>query len=148
MPTKNLTINTLRIGTRASPLARKQTDIFCQFLKQHFDNITYNIIPISTQGDEIQDRPLYDIGGKGLFIKQLDDALINNEIDIAVHSAKDLESSLHDNIKLACILPRDDRRDCLIGRTEHYQNLNDLPHKACIVHIIATPCRAITRHSP
>ncbi len=127
MPTK-----TLRIGTRASPLARKQTDIFLQFLNQHFDNITYHIIPISTQGDEIQDRPLYDIGGKGLFIKQLDDALINDEIDIAVHSAKDLESSLHDDIKLACILPRDDRRDCLIGRVQHYQTLNDLPPKACI----------------
>ncbi len=132
MPNKNLNIGTLRIGTRASPLARKQTDIFCQFLNQHFDNISYDIITISTQGDEIQDRPLYDIGGKGLFIKQLDDALMKDQIDIAVHSAKDLESNLHDKTKLACILPRDDRRDCLIGRTQHYHRLNDLPPNACI----------------
>ncbi|MCH9852192.1 MAG: hydroxymethylbilane synthase [Alphaproteobacteria bacterium] len=129
---KNSQASTLRIGTRASPLARKQTDIFCQFLNRHFDNISYQIIPISTQGDEIQDRPLYDIGGKGLFIKQLDDALMNDQIDIAVHSAKDLESSLHDKTKLACVLPRDDRRDCLIGHTQHYHRLNDLPPNACI----------------
>ncbi len=132
MTIKNLKIDHLKIGTRASPLALRQTEIFCNFLTQHFADIAYEIIPITTDGDKILDKPLYEIGGKGLFIKELDQALIRGEIDIAIHSAKDLESELHDNIKLACILPRDDRRDCLIGRQQNFSDLQQLPANATI----------------
>ena len=127
----------LKIGTRASDLARKQTEIFCEFLRSQFpaqngQEMEIIIVPISTDGDQILDKPLYDIGGKGLFIKQLDSALLDGQIDIAVHSAKDLESELAENTQLACVLEREDHRDCLIGRAEAFQHLQDLPQNAVV----------------
>ncbi len=108
----------LKLGTRGSPLARAQTanvlatlQKFCPVLKT-MDVFQEHII--TTTGDAVQDRPLAEIGGKGLFAKEIHEALAAGRIDFAVHSLKDLETSLPEGITLACTLKREDSRDCLI----------------------------------
>jgi hydroxymethylbilane synthase len=123
----------LRIGTRASNLALAQTELFITQLLQHFgDSITYEIIPIKTTGDDIQDRPLYDIGGKNLFVKEIHIALLEDRIDCAVHSLKDLEAKSIEGIEIACVLPRGDVRDILITKTPNHYDLKTLPKDAKI----------------
>jgi hydroxymethylbilane synthase len=73
------------------------------------------IVTIQTTGDRVQDRLLAEIGGKGLFVKEIEAALVAQRIDLAVHSVKDLETSLADGLAIACVLPRDDPRDVLLG---------------------------------
>ncbi len=108
----------LKAGTRGSPLARAQTatflgllQTFCPVLKG-MDVFQEHVI--ATTGDTIQDRPLAEIGGKGLFAKEIHEALAAGRIDFAVHSLKDLETTLPAGITLACTLKREDARDCLI----------------------------------
>lgn len=114
----------LRIGTRGSPLALEQTNRFIQQLHSiGIENI--KIIPIKTTGDIIKDRPLYDIGGKALFAKEIEYALLNKEIDCAVHSLKDLETIMASGLMLAAILERADPRDCFVSRDN--SRLMDLP---------------------
>ena len=98
----------IRVGTRGSPLALVQTRNFIHLLGQGEEVI------IATTGDAVQDRPLADIGGKGLFAKEIHEALLDNRIDCAVHSLKDLETELPPGIVLACVLKREDPRDVLI----------------------------------
>jgi len=113
-----MTIKALRIGTRGSPLALAQTHMVRALLaaahgveREHFD-----VEIIKTTGDQIQDRPLSESGGKGLFTKELDSALIAGGIDFAVHSSKDLPTHLPSEIVIAGYLPREDVRDAWIGR--------------------------------
>jgi hydroxymethylbilane synthase len=108
----------LRVGTRASPLALQQTRSFlitlarvCPVLHQ-MDVFQEHVI--RTTGDAVQDRRLSEIGGKGLFAKEIHEALLDGRIDLAVHSLKDLETTLPPGIVLACTLPREDVRDALI----------------------------------
>ncbi len=108
----------LRVGTRASPLARAQTATFLALL-QHFCPVlrgmdVFEEHVITTTGDAVQDRPLAEIGGKGLFAKEIHEALAAGRIDFAVHSLKDLETTLPPGITLACTLKREDARDVLI----------------------------------
>lgn len=111
-------IKSLRIGTRGSPLALAQTHMVRNLLaKAHgVDNDHFAVEIIKTSGDLIQDRPLSDSGGKGLFTKELDLALIAGSIDLAVHSSKDLPTHLPAEIIIAGYLPREDVRDAWIGR--------------------------------
>jgi len=113
-----MTIPKLRIGTRGSPLALAQTRETRARLgaahgvpEDHFE-----IVVIRTTGDAIQDRPLAEAGGKGLFTKELDAALIDGSVDFAVHSSKDLPTQLPAEIALAGFLPREDARDAWISR--------------------------------
>jgi hydroxymethylbilane synthase len=108
----------LRVGTRASPLALAQTESFlahlralCPFLR---DFQVLKPEAFETTGDAIQDRRLAEIGGKGLFAKEIHEALLAGTIDLAVHSLKDLETPLPEGILLACVLPREDARDVLV----------------------------------
>ena len=108
----------LRVGTRASPLALWQTRNFlsivtgfCPVLR---DAKAFEEHRIATSGDKIQDRRLADIGGKGLFAKEIHEALLDGRIDFAVHSLKDLETEMPPGIVLACTLKREDARDALI----------------------------------
>jgi hydroxymethylbilane synthase len=108
----------LRVGTRTSPLALQQTRSFltvlarvCPVLHQ-MDVFQEHVI--RTTGDAVQDRRLAEIGGKGLFAKEIHEALLDGRIDLAVHSLKDLETALPPGIVLACTLPREDVRDALI----------------------------------
>jgi hydroxymethylbilane synthase len=108
----------LRVGTRASPLALTQTRSFLTILARvcpvlHQMDVFQEHI-IRTTGDAVQDRRLAEIGGKGLFAKEIHEARIDRRIDLAVHSLKDLETTLPDGIVLACTLKREDARDALI----------------------------------
>ena len=105
----------LRIGTRGSPLALAQARLVSGALAAaHPEAPSAEIVPIRTTGDRITDRPLAEIGGKGLFAKEIEAALLAGEIDCAVHSAKDLETVLPDGLTIAAVLPREDPRDALI----------------------------------
>jgi hydroxymethylbilane synthase len=111
------------VGTRGSPLALWQTRFFlqrlgnfCPVLRQPLvgDRPVFEEHAIATTGDAVLDRPLADIGGKGLFAKEIHEALADGRIDFAVHSLKDLETTLPDGIVLACTMTREDARDVLL----------------------------------
>src|SRR5215813_8626778 len=108
----------LRIGTRGSPLALWQArEVRAHLAAAHgVEPEAIAIEAIRTTGDVIQDRPLSDAGGKGLFTKEIEQALLDNAIDVAVHSSKDMPGFLPDGLVLAACLPREDARDALISR--------------------------------
>lgn len=106
----------IKIGTRGSKLAIAQTKIVEEALKKQFPNLDTEIVIIKTQGDKILDKPLSEIGDKGLFINEFENALLKNEIDIAVHSAKDLPSELQEGLEIICTPKRADAQDVLITR--------------------------------
>jgi len=103
----------LRIGTRGSRLARAQAEWVAAMMAARGER--FEIVPIKTTGDRILDRPLADAGGKGLFTKEIEDALLAGRIDIAVHSMKDLPTGLPPGLKLAAILPRENPADVLVS---------------------------------
>lgn len=105
----------IRIGTRGSKLALAQTKLFIEKAKSLFD-FTYEIVIIKTTGDQILDRPLYDIGGKALFLKEIEEALIAREIDCAVHSMKDVPGKLPSGLIISAMLEREDPKDVLISK--------------------------------
>ena len=110
--------NKLRIGTRGSPLALTQANMVRDLLvAAHPGAPAPEIVPIRTTGDVVTDRPLAELGGKGLFTKEIDRAQLDGEIDIAVHSAKDMETWLAEGITIGAALEREDPRDALIGAT-------------------------------
>lgn len=119
-----------RIGTRGSPLALAQANMFAAMLARVSGGaIATEIVAFTTTGDKIQDRPLQDAGGKGLFTRELDRAQETGEVDVAVHSLKDVPGHLPDHLVLAAYLPREDARDCLLGPAAR---LADLPHGAVL----------------
>ena len=109
----------LRIGTRGSPMALHQTGLVRdRLLAAHPDLAAtgaVEIVTIRTTGDRVQDRRLAEIGGKGLFTKEIEEALFARRIDLAVHSLKDVETWLPDGLAIACVLPRDDPRDAFLS---------------------------------
>lgn len=110
-------ISSFKIGTRGSPLALAQANMTAAALTaaHGWEPGVAEIVIISTTGDRVQDRPLAEIGGKALWTKELDAALIDGRIDCGVHSMKDVETQLRDGIALAAMLPRADVRERLIG---------------------------------
>jgi len=108
----------LRVGTRGSPLALAQAHEVRERLAgaHQVDVAAIEIVVILTSGDRIQDRPLAEVGGKGLFTKEIEEALAAGTIDVAVHSAKDMPTVLPDGLALAVCLEREDVRDALISR--------------------------------
>lgn len=118
----------IRIGTRKSPLALAQAEEVRVALVAVHPDIRIDIVPMSTTGDKLTDRPLSDAGGKGLFTKELEEALLDKRIDIAVHSMKDMQTVLPDGLSIGCMLEREDPRDVLIGKGLH--SLDDLPEGA------------------
>lgn len=120
----------IRIGTRTSKLALAQVAEVHLMLAEHFKNIKVEIFPIKTSGDKIQDRSLVDIGGKGLFIKELEEALLQNKIDVAIHSAKDVPPILDSQTLIGAFTSRLDPRDCLIS--SRYNSIDKLPKNAKI----------------
>lgn len=107
----------IKIGTRKSPLALVQAELVRQALidKGGVDPEQIQIVPMSTTGDEITDRRLMLIGGKGLFTKEIEDALLRGDVDLAVHSMKDVATQLPDGLIIPCFLPRNDVRDVWIS---------------------------------
>ena len=121
----------LVVGTRGSNLALVQTNWVVEQLKKNNPNIEFEIKIIKTKGDLIKDLPLDKIGDKGLFVKEIEKSLLDKEIDMAVHSMKDMPSSLPEGLKFASIPKREDPRDVLVLK-EGYNDINDLPKGAKI----------------
>jgi len=118
----------LRVATRKSQLALWQAEHVATLLRRAHAGLEVELVPIVTQGDRIQDRTLADIGGKRLFIKELEVALEERRADIAVHSMKDLPSDLPEGLTIAAVLERADARDALL--TAKAARLDDLPRGA------------------
>lgn len=107
-------MNKIRIGTRGSKLAMKQAKLVQAALQESCGGPESEIAVIRTRGDKIQDKPLSEIGEKGVFASELERALLDREIDLAVHSAKDLPMALAEGLVIAAVLPRGDVRDVLV----------------------------------
>jgi hydroxymethylbilane synthase len=124
----------LRIGTRGSPMALMQTAIVRARLAAAHPRLAepgaIEIVVIRTTGDRVQDRQLAEIGGKQLFTKEIEEALLSGAIDIAVHSMKDVATWLPDGLEIACLLPRDDPRDAFLS--SHAPTLAELPTGAVV----------------
>ena len=115
----------LVLASRVSQLALAQT----QQVRRALGDIPSGVLGLSTTGDEVLDRPLVEVGGKGVFIKTLEAALLDGRADAAVHSLKDMETLLAPGTKIAAVLPREDRGDALVGP---YKSLDELPDGAHI----------------
>ena len=116
----------IRIASRKSKLALCQVEI----VKSYFDlGIETEILEVTTAGDQILNKSLSEIGGKGLFIKELENFILDGSADIAVHSMKDMETEIAQNTQISAVLPRGDRSDMLLGK---YSTLDDLPYNAVI----------------
>lgn len=122
----------LKIGTRGSPLALAQAyETRDRLMAAHgLPEDAFRIVVIKTTGDRITDRPLKDIGGKGLFTREIEDALISGAIDIAVHSMKDMPTVQPDGLIIDCLLPREDVRDAFVSR--QFASIADLPQGAVV----------------
>jgi len=106
----------LRIGTRSSALALSQANWVKSQLEERYPEIKVSLIKIKTKGDKILDVPLAKVGGKGLFVKEIEEALLSKKADIAVHSIKDVPTEFPDRLQLTAITEREDPRDVLISK--------------------------------
>ena len=122
----------VRIGTRRSPLARRQTELVVDLLVAFWPGLMCDVAPIDTRGDRTQasGEPLPEIGGKGLFTAELERALREGEIDLAIHSLKDLPTEDAPGVVVGAVCPREDARDCLVARDG--LGLDDLPAGAVV----------------
>jgi len=120
----------LRIATRKSQLALWQAEYVRTQLQQAHPGLQVELLKMSTQGDKILDTPLAKVGGKGLFVKELETGLLDGDADIAVHSMKDVPVELPDGLHLAVICPREDPRDAFVSNT--CKSFESLPEGACL----------------
>ncbi|MEO5352800.1 MAG: hydroxymethylbilane synthase [Magnetococcus sp. XQGC-1] len=120
----------IRIGTRGSALALWQAEWVKTALQTRHPTQGVDLVIIKTQGDKILDVPLAKVGGKGLFVKELEEALLAGEIDLAVHSMKDVPTVIPDGLELVAILEREDPRDVLLS--VHHAGLSSLPRGAVV----------------
>lgn len=118
----------MKVGTRASKLARLQTDLVVGRIAELFPSETVEIVTISTGGDRNRSVPIADLGVRGVFVKELEDALLAGEVDFVVHSLKDMPSDLPEGLSLVAVLNREDRRDVLVSRDG--LSLAELPPKS------------------
>lgn len=119
---------TVRIATRKSPLALWQAEFVKAELEKFHPEIAVELVPMSTRGDKILDTPLAKIGGKGLFVKELEMAMLDGRADIAVHSMKDVPMAFPQGLGLSVICEREDPRDAFVSNT--YQSIDELPQGA------------------
>lgn len=123
-------MNTVRIATRRSPLALWQAEWVARRLEQHHAGLRTELVEMTTSGDRIQDRPLATAGGKGLFLKELENGLLNGEADIAVHSMKDVTVHIPEGLCIPVLCPREDPRDAFVSN--RYDSLDDMPAGAVV----------------
>ena len=121
-------MGTLRIATRKSPLALWQAEHVAVLLREAHGDLQVELVPMSTQGDKLLDAPLAKVGGKGLFIKELENALLDGRADIAVHSLKDVPVEIPAGFALPVVMARADPRDGLVSN--HHDSLAGLPPRA------------------
>lgn len=115
----------LRIATRKSPLALWQAYFVKAELERHHPGLVVELVPMTSRGDKILDVPLAKVGGKGLFVKELETALLENEADIAVHSMKDVPMEFPEGLGLSVICPREDPRDAFVSN--QFTSIDELP---------------------
>lgn len=120
----------IRIATRRSPLALWQAEYVRDALLAHNPGLRVELVGIATKGDKILDVPLAKIGGKALFVKELETAMLDGEADLAVHSMKDVPMEFPSGLFLPVICPREDPRDAFVSN--QYQSLDELPLGACV----------------
>ena len=120
----------IRIATRQSPLAVWQAEYVADLLQQLFPQVSIELVKMVTRGDKILDAPLAKVGGKGLFVKELEQGLLDKIADIAVHSMKDVPVEFPEGLHLAAILSREDPSDAFVSN--HYPSLDALPANARI----------------
>ena len=120
----------IRIATRKSALALWQAEYVKARLEAAHPHVTVSLVPMVSRGDKLLDAPLAKIGGKGLFVKELETALMENEADIAVHSMKDVPMEFPEGLGLYCICEREDPRDAFVSI--HYENFDALPAGAIV----------------
>ena len=121
---------TLKIGTRGSALALTQSGWVADRIRKRHPGVAVELVTIRTKGDIMQDVSLVQIGGKGLFIKEIEEALLRGDIDIAVHSMKDVPAEIPEDLEIGVTPPREDPRDVLISRNN--RKLEEMPHGARI----------------
>ena len=131
----------LRLASRASHLAMAQAEMVCAALAP----TAVTVRPLTTSGDRILDRPLVDAGGKGLFIKELEQSLLGGTADLAVHSMKDMEVHFAPHTEIGAVLAREDRRDALVGA---YRSLDELPKAACVGTASVRRAAILLHHRP
>lgn len=120
----------ITIATRESKLALWQANYVAAKLREAWPDLEVNLLPQTTKGDEILERPLVEIGGKGLFIKELEVALLAGRADIAVHSLKDMTAEVPEGLCLAAVTAREDPRDAFVSN--RYKRISDLPSGAVV----------------
>ena len=120
----------IKIATRKSPLALWQAEHVAKLLKTTHPSLNIELVKMVTQGDKILDTPLAKIGGKGLFVKELEQGMLNGDADIAVHSMKDVPAQLPEGLEIGAILFREDPRDAFVSNT--YSNISELPQGAVV----------------
>jgi hydroxymethylbilane synthase len=125
-----MTKDILRIATRKSPLAMWQAEFVQAELEAAHPNLTVELLPMSTRGDKILDTPLAKVGGKGLFVKELEQALLDGRADIAVHSMKDVPMEFPPGLELGVICEREDPRDAFVSN--NFASLAELPNGAVV----------------
>src|SRR5680860_214906 len=121
---------TLRVATRSSALALWQAEFIKAELERLHDNVVVELVKIKTMGDKILDVPLAKIGGKGLFVKELEEAMLDGRADLAVHSMKDVPMAFPEGLGLVAICERDDPTDAFVSN--HFSSLDDLPQNAVV----------------
>lgn len=117
--------NKITIATRESLLALWQANYVADRLREQYPSLQVELLPVTTKGDQILDRPLVEIGGKGLFIKELEVILLEGKADIAVHSLKDMTAACPEGLTIAAVTDREDPRDAFVSNT--YKSLKELP---------------------
>ncbi|EGV18347.1 hydroxymethylbilane synthase [Thiocapsa marina] len=122
--------NIMRIATRKSPLAMWQAEHVSALLTKLHPGLEIQIVGMTTKGDKILDAPLAKVGGKGLFVKELEQGMLEGVADIAVHSMKDVPVEFPEGLHLAVIMDREDPRDAFVSN--RYEGLDDLPQGACV----------------
>ncbi len=135
---------TIRIATRKSPLAMWQAEHVADVLGRLHPGLVVEIVGMTTRGDKILDAPLAKVGGKGLFVKELETGMLNGDADIAVHSMKDVPVEFPDGLHLAVIMDREDPRDAFVSN--RYDNIDALPKGACVgTSSLRRQCQLVSR---
>ncbi len=120
----------LRIGTRGSKLALVQSEWVKKEVQSRYREVRVELVKIKTKGDKILDAPLSKVGGKGLFVKEIEEALLEGDVDLAVHSMKDVPAELQKGLKLSVYPKREDPRDAFVSG--HFSTVEDLPQGASV----------------
>jgi hydroxymethylbilane synthase len=120
----------LRIGTRGSQLALAQSQWVKESIEARYPDVRVELIRIKTEGDKVLDSPLGNIGGKGLFVKEIEEALVRKDVDLAVHSMKDVPADIPEDLEISVFPAREDPRDAFVS--DRYKSIHDLPRGASV----------------